>query len=39
MERIKAALASGDASHAIATETKAQACSLVGTQEAVASLF
>jgi hypothetical protein len=34
MERIKAALESGDASHA-----KAQSCSLIGTQQAVASLF
>ena len=34
IERIQAALASGDASHA-----KAEACSLVGTQEAVARLF
>lgn len=34
MEKIKAALASGDASHA-----QAQACSLVGSKEAVASLF
>ena len=34
MAKIKAALASGDASHA-----KAQACSVVGSQETVASLF
>jgi hypothetical protein len=34
MEAIKAALASGDASH-----VKAQACSLVGSQTEVASLF
>ena len=34
MEAIKAALASGDASHA-----QAQACSLVGSQNEVASLF
>src|SRR5581483_4788023 len=34
MEKIKAALSSGDASHA-----KAQACSLLGSQETVASLF
>jgi hypothetical protein len=34
MERIKAALASGDASHA-----KAAACSVVGTQAEVAALF
>lgn len=39
MERIKAALASGDASHSKAAEIRPQACSLVGTQEAVASLF
>ena len=36
MEKIKAALASGDASHANAAEAK---CSLAGTQAQVASLF
>ena len=39
MERIKAALASGDASHAQAIDTKAEACSLIGTRTEVAALF
>jgi hypothetical protein len=38
MERIKAALESGDASHAKA-QNHAQACSIVGSQTEVASLF
>ena len=36
MEKIKAALASGDVAHANAAEAK---CSLVGSQAEVASLF